>query len=72
MWRVFCLELRVAVPPGAGIAGPRWFFLWGSPPFPFCSCRRRALSAVEEAAATVGVDPPLKKKTKKENRDTDD
>ncbi|EMB1748569.1 heme exporter protein CcmB [Salmonella enterica] len=27
MWRVFCLELRVAFRHGADIAGPLWFFL---------------------------------------------
>ncbi|EOF5027541.1 TPA: heme exporter protein CcmB, partial [Salmonella enterica subsp. enterica serovar Enteritidis] len=26
MWRVFCLELRVAFRHGADIAGPLWFF----------------------------------------------
>ncbi|ENU6585978.1 hypothetical protein ACKGHV_002620, partial [Salmonella enterica subsp. enterica serovar Kentucky] len=25
MWRVFCLELRVAFRHGADIAGPLWF-----------------------------------------------
>ncbi|HHR4044188.1 TPA: heme exporter protein CcmB, partial [Salmonella enterica] len=27
MWRVFCLELRVAFRHCADIAGPLWFFL---------------------------------------------
>ncbi|MBW3200976.1 hypothetical protein KZC31_07065, partial [Salmonella enterica subsp. enterica serovar Javiana] len=35
MWRVFCLELRVGVPPGAGIPRPPWVFPMGITPFSF-------------------------------------
>ncbi len=50
MWRVFCLELRVAFRHGADIAGPLWFFLMVITPV---SVKRRA------AAAAAGVSPGI-------------
>ncbi|MBW3151951.1 heme exporter protein CcmB, partial [Salmonella enterica subsp. enterica serovar Javiana] len=35
MWRVFCLELRVAFRPGPDIGGPLWLFLMVITLFPF-------------------------------------
>ncbi|MBE7209183.1 heme exporter protein CcmB [Salmonella enterica subsp. enterica] len=46
MWRVFCLELRVAFRHGADIAGPLWFFLMVITLFPLSVGPQPQLPAV--------------------------
>lgn len=47
MWRVFCLELRVAFRHGADIAGPLWFFLMVITLFPLSVGPQPQLLALE-------------------------
>ncbi|EIC3082284.1 heme exporter protein CcmB [Salmonella enterica subsp. enterica serovar Dublin] len=62
MWRVFCLELRVAFRHGADIAGPLWFFLMVITLFPLSVgpqpqlLARIAPGIIQVAALLLGMD----------------
>lgn len=65
MWRVFCLELRVAFRHGADIAGPLWFFLMVITLFPLSVgpqpqlLARIAPGIIQVAALLASLPAPL-------------